>query len=446
MTPDKKLEFIKHMTKLGLTHVPHFDAGGVVPGQQTTVSTGGLNNISPGSSQGLGNPANAGQAIYNPQQFTNDIGSVGTGFSAAFTPQNQFQAQLAPTNNFNYAPGVGNGYGQEQAGAATVNNEIAQQQGTAGTLAAEAAGQGPNPAQAALSQNTGTNVANTAALMANTRGANANPGLIAAEAGQQGAATQQQAVGQAATLGAQQQLAAQQNLQAQQAAIAQEGQTLSSGGTQLFGAGATANNAQNANTVSNLNNAQTINAATAQNNTNATQKTESGLLGGVSSLAALFAEGGKVGSPKKYADGGVTSSNGRNVTVDPGGGTFSQLMPGSGGGGGGSGGPSSMVGKYLNGGSSASSGATDTSGTLAGGGDDLGAVGMLAARGGAVKAQSPKEKAKVDGDSYSNDKIPAELSEGEGVIDRETMNDPGPLGKMARLLMQHIEAKKKGKA
>lgn len=69
--------------------------------------------------------------------------------------------------------------------------------------------------------------------------------------------------------------------------------------------------------------------------------------------------------------------------------------------------------------------------------------GGLMEKGGGVKAHAPKEKAKVDGDSLKNDKVPAMLSEGEGVIDRETMSDPGPIGKIARALMEHIESKKK---
>lgn len=79
-------------------------------------------------------------------------------------------------------------------------------------LMQQAQGQGPNPAQNMLNQATGANVSNTAALMAGQRGASANPGLIARQAGMAGAQMQQQAAGQAATLGAQQQLAAQHQL------------------------------------------------------------------------------------------------------------------------------------------------------------------------------------------------------------------------------------------
>lgn len=83
-----------------------------------------------------------------------------------------------------------------------------QQQNYANQLQQQANGQGPNPAQAMLNQNTGANVANQAALMAGQRGAGANAGLMARQAAQQGANIQQNAIGQGATLQAQQQLSA----------------------------------------------------------------------------------------------------------------------------------------------------------------------------------------------------------------------------------------------
>lgn len=71
-----------------------------------------------------------------------------------------------------------------------------------------AAGRGPNPAQAMLKQATGQNVAQTGAMMASSRGASANPGMIARQAGMAGGNLQQQAAGQGATLQAQQSLGA----------------------------------------------------------------------------------------------------------------------------------------------------------------------------------------------------------------------------------------------
>lgn len=88
---------------------------------------------------------------------------------------------------------------QGQNGLQNQSNVYNQMQGVAN-------GTGPNPAQAMLSQATGANVANQAALMAGQRGAGANVGLMARQAAQQGAATQQQAAGQGATMQANQSL------------------------------------------------------------------------------------------------------------------------------------------------------------------------------------------------------------------------------------------------
>jgi hypothetical protein len=57
-----------------------------------------------------------------------------------------------------------------------------------------------------LSQATGANTANQAALMAGQRGSGANAGLMARQAAQQGAANQQNSAGQAATMQANQSL------------------------------------------------------------------------------------------------------------------------------------------------------------------------------------------------------------------------------------------------
>ncbi len=103
-----------------------------------------------------------------------------------------------------------------QGGIQNQQNVYNQQQALGQQLQNISQGQGPNPAQAMLAQATGQNVANQAALMAGQRGSGANPGLIARQAAQQGAATQQQAVGQGATLQSQQQLGALGALQSQQ--------------------------------------------------------------------------------------------------------------------------------------------------------------------------------------------------------------------------------------
>lgn len=89
---------------------------------------------------------------------------------------------------------------QDLVNAIHGQNGIQNQSNVYSQLQGVANGTGPNPAMAQLSNTTGQNVANQAALMAGQRGAGANVGLIARQAAMQGANTQQQAVGQGAAL------------------------------------------------------------------------------------------------------------------------------------------------------------------------------------------------------------------------------------------------------
>lgn len=139
----------------------------------------------------------------------------------------QYNGPQVSQGQFDAATGrVGTAFDQQQAfvnamqaqgGLANQSNVFQQQQQLANQLQQQAMGQGPNPAQAQLAQNTAANVAQQSALMAGQRGGSANAGLMARQAAQQGGAMQQQATGQAATMQANQQLAAQQQLQQQQA-------------------------------------------------------------------------------------------------------------------------------------------------------------------------------------------------------------------------------------
>ncbi len=160
---------------------------------------------------------------------------------------------------------------QAQHGIQNQSNVYNQVQGVAN-------GTGPNPAQAMLNQATGQNVANQAALMAGQRGASANPGLIAREIAQQGAATQQQAAGQGATLQANQQLGALGQLgglASQQ--VAQQQQA-----TQGFNQAAQGNQANLLNAINAQNNqnlqAQNINSQMAQHNASSSGGALGGLL------------------------------------------------------------------------------------------------------------------------------------------------------------------------
>lgn len=148
------------------------------------------------------------------------IGGSGSNFQAqGVNPQDlavsqELERRQAASQASQYAQA------KNQNGYLNQSNVFGQQQALAGQLGQMAQGQGPNPAQAALNQSTGQNIASQAALMAGQRGAGANPGMVGRNIAQQGGALQQQAVGQGATLQAQQQLAAIQALQQQQGLLA----------------------------------------------------------------------------------------------------------------------------------------------------------------------------------------------------------------------------------
>jgi hypothetical protein len=63
---------------------------------------------------------------------------------------------------------------------------------------------------------------------------------------------------------------------------------------------------------------------------------------------------------------------------------------------------------------------------------------MLAAKGGAVKTTGPGQKAVTKGDSYKNDKVPALLSQGEIVIDKDTLNKPDPVRAAAEFVARTL--------
>ena len=96
--------------------------------------------------------------------------------------------------------------------ATQAQNGLGNQTSVYNQMQGVANGTGPNPAQAALAQSTGANVANQAALMAGQRGSSANVGLMGRQAAMQGANIQQQAAGQGATMQANQSLNALNNM------------------------------------------------------------------------------------------------------------------------------------------------------------------------------------------------------------------------------------------
>lgn len=244
--------------------------------------------------------------------FVGDIFSSdkGAGFDAKNaniqSPTNAAQASQA-TNQANSA------LAQQAAFTNMVNAQapgaISTQNALSGMLMQQAQGGGPNPAQAALNQNTGNNVANQAALMAGQRGSSSNAGLIARQAGQQGAATQQNAVGQSATLQAGQQLAAQnalQGLTAGQMSQAQNANIAQNNASQGYQSNIlNAIQGQNNANVSMVNSQNQANAGIAQGNQAAQSGLVSGLakgLGGVFGGGLGMAHGGQV---PRLAEGGA---------------------------------------------------------------------------------------------------------------------------------------------
>lgn len=214
-------------------------------------------------------------------------------------------------------------FAQAVAAQGGLGNQAAvfqQQQDLAGQLANQAAGGGPNPAQAQLAQNTAQNVAQQSALMGSQRGTSANPGLLARQAAMQGAGIQQQAAGQAATLGAQQQLAAQQALMQQQNAL--QGVAANQIGNQAQQQnqyGQMAQGQQNAlyNQINAQNQAQTgaanVGAGIEQTNLHERDALAGGLMNAGAAFLTKKAHGGMIDQPKSkivhyLSNGGVVAN------------------------------------------------------------------------------------------------------------------------------------------
>ena len=282
MSHDKMLEFVHKVAEKG---IKNFDQGGVAAGG----IGGAIGNV-----LGTNNQYQAGAA---PITAGTSVGQLQQGYNQA---QGALGTQGQVSNALNQ--GLYQGANQQQA--------LGQQ------LTLESQGVGPNPAQAQFNQNTGTNIAQQAALAAGQRGAGANAGLIAAQNAQQGAATQQNAVGQEATLSAQQQLAAQQNLQNLSANQISQGQGALQGLNNaaqneqsiLQGANTSFNNAN----VSQQSNINSVNAGVSEGNQtsagNVIGSLANGVSGAASFIGSLFADGGMV---KMDKGGNVLDANAR---------------------------------------------------------------------------------------------------------------------------------------
>lgn len=200
-------------------------------------------------------------------------GQGGTGFSTQNGTNGQqlqgaFNGQQAAMGNQN-----------SLLSALQGQNGIGNQSQVYNQLQGVANGTGPNPAQAMLNQSTGQNVANQAALMAGQRGAGANVGLMARQAGQEGGALQQQAAGQGASMQAQQALGA----------LGQAGQMANTMAGQQIGQ-------TNQNVSSQQNEQNILQGANSANNSNQTQMANTALQGQQKMVSgAINAAGGALG-------------------------------------------------------------------------------------------------------------------------------------------------------
>lgn len=385
-------------------------------------------------------------------------GAGGTGFNISGGPTGGQLGQAAGQ--------VNSAINQQQnlLNALQGQNALQNQSNVYNQLQQVASGQGPNPAQAQLAQATGANVANQAALMAGQRGAGSNVGLMARQAAQQGAQTQQQAAGQAA------------NLQAQQSlnAIGAAGNMANTQAGQLVGG------IQGLGQMAQNNQGQLLQSQAAQNQVQGgmaqtTMGNQAALIGGGMNAAGAAmgaAKGGSIG----YADGGVT----------PG----AMVAPSSG--------PQSSLGQYLNFQMSGQLPQTEAA-DLSKAGQNFGAglknqfsssgssspqtfptgtatqkgatMPMERAKGGLVKALvspgelflDPKDvknvaegkakasqvgekipgQAKVKGDSYKNDTVPAKLPAGGFVVKRTALQSPNPDRSAAAFVRASLAHKRK---
>lgn len=478
-----KSDFVKSMGKR-----QKFSKGGLIRriGNRQYFDTGGMAN--PGVSTNLSGPVAAGNgsaATNLPsntlEPITNAYSNLGYGLipgvnsslnSITNSLNDNFQASSAPiqpgTNGAQLQgayTGAQGGLGQQQGLVNTLVPQVGNAVNTQNAVEAQQLGimngTGPNPAQTQLAQNTAANVAQTAALQASQRGASGNVGLLARQAGQQGAATQQNAVGQAATLQAGQQIAAGQNL----AALAnQQVNQTGQGITNLNSAAQNeqsilqnANTAQNNANVQMTSNMNNVNAQTAASNQNMAGNILGGLTGGISSL---LAEGGEVGEDGDQVNEGTFSANTDSSNISSAPATASNPATESGKSSGGGGGIAGLAALFAKG------------GNVCPGPHKSHVANFLFSEGGPVRAMvSPGEiyltpekvhavireganplkigqkingKAKVKGDSLKNDTVPMTLEEGGVVIPRHILHKKMSAEK-AELFVHRAMARKKAR-
>lgn len=353
----------------------------------------------------------------------------GAGFDALGVNQgqvdqtyNQAQSGVNQQQAFVNALNAQNGLGNQA-------NVFGQQQALANQLQNIGNGAGPNPAQAALNQATGQNVANQAALMASQRGANANAGLLARQIANQGANIQQQAAGQSATLQAQQQLGALGALQNQQGMLAgQANQQVTQQAQGLQGLNAASQGLQG-NVYGLQGNQNSTNAGIAGINAKNNADILGGILKGASSgiaaaaaykggMVPSYAEGGPVNAPKSFFGNMLKGMTENTSAPKP----YNELGDGV----------AQLLGNvFAHGGkvpAMVSPGEIYLSPEEAK--DPKRAAQMAKLK--EMKGQKIPGKAEIKGDSLKNDKVKAELEPGGIVIPRSHSMDPEKAAAFAR--------------
>lgn len=436
-------------------------------GQLAGVGGVGNQNAAYGAQQGLANQLGQSGGLSAQQNALNQQRAMNQALSGGVNAQNQALSGLQNVGNQQAALGqqyqnIANGTGPNPAQAAlnqatgqNVANQaalMASQRGAGaniGLLARQAAQQGAATQQQAVGQGATMQAQQEmnalSGLSANQQAQAATQGQIG-QLGSTQAGMQQTGIGQLASQGqtltgeqqaalAQQASQAQAQVAAQQQALAQQAnQANVLGGQQIAGQQAATQAAQNeqAAQLGAQQGFNTIQGGLQQNVNNNNQAlaqtqmgTQKGLFGGLLSGGAqalgaagfadggevMMAEGGQMDSAPVVQESliGPQSSFARFLNSIP---QQSEVQTQ----------PNAQTSddKSLNQGAS-SLGSALTSAMMAKGGKvkDL-------KNGGNVKASSSKEKAKVKGNSYSNDTIPALLSEGEVVIPRNIMMSKDP--------------------
>lgn len=315
---------------------------------------------------------------------------------------------------------------QNFVNALQAQNGLGNQSQVYGQLQDVVAGRGPNPAQAALANATGANVANQAALMASQRGSSANAGLMARQAAMQGANLQQQAAGQGAALQAQQSLNAlgqAQNLATNQVNQQQTGlnalNSLNQGQQAAMMGGL---NAGNANALSNTAQMNEFNRPLAAQGQANTQAIQGQLVSGLGTAAAQAPKGGYLGQlfqgkpnfdanmasghGAKLAQGGKVMSIVEHLKMAKGGKVPVLLSPGE---------------AYLS---------PEKAKAVAGKPSQV-----------LAQAQRVPGKPQYPGNDYRNDVVPAKLSPGGIVIPNEVLQSKDPKKAAAAFVAAHLASK-----